>query len=63
MDTVIRQWRNKDVVSVWFLGSEVTLARTLLHVFSAVQRTAESDMTEVTSHPHRQSKTGDLHMI
>ena len=35
MDTVITQWRNKDAVSVWFLGSGVTLTCTLLHVFSA----------------------------
>ena len=30
---------------------------------ATVQRIAESDMTEVTSHPRRQSKKGDLHMI
>ena len=30
---------------------------------ATVQRITESDMTEVTSHPRRQSKKGDLHMI
>ena len=30
---------------------------------ATVQRIAESDITEATSHPRRQSKTGSLHMI
>ena len=30
---------------------------------ATVQRMAESDTTEVTSHPRRHSETGNLHMI